>query len=366
MQRRGQPGDVGDDLDPLGLRLRHHERAHVADDLLGQEVRRLRHELAGLDLREVEDVVDDREEMPGRALHLAQLLPLTDRQRVAADEMREADDRVHRRADLVAHVGEEGALRARRGLRGIARDAECSVRRLEPRVEQRRLVLQAGLERRVLDEHHLAGVAMQEVRQSQRPAALRARPDDDGRPAPGRRIRRQQDVRRTQPLGERRVRREVDAVQQCPQDRVDPDDAAGGVGLDASDAEPREIGVSVRDARDARQDVGVEQFPELEGRDGLGAPPPPRERRVDEALREQRRLAREPGHHALVDRVRHVGLRTGRDARRDTRRCVRRSGAAAPSRTGRRGRRAPGTGSRAPRAARRSSPGTSRRNSPRP
>ena len=35
--------------------------------------------------------------------------------------MREADDRVHRRADLVAHVGKEAAFRAARRLGDLAR-----------------------------------------------------------------------------------------------------------------------------------------------------------------------------------------------------------------------------------------------------
>ena len=78
-------------------------------------------ELAGLDLREVEDVVDDRQQ---------RLAGVADRLRVVAlagvevgleQQIGHADDAVHRRADLVAHVGEEVGLEARRLVRLVAR-----------------------------------------------------------------------------------------------------------------------------------------------------------------------------------------------------------------------------------------------------
>ncbi len=63
-----------------------------------------------LDLREVEDVVDEAQErlaaLPDRVGELA-LLP---RQGRAEEEARHPDDAVHRRPDLVAHRGEERAL----------------------------------------------------------------------------------------------------------------------------------------------------------------------------------------------------------------------------------------------------------------
>ena len=43
---------------------------------------------------------------------------------VAPHQLREAEDRVHGRADLVGHVGEEGALGPVRGLGGLLGDAE--------------------------------------------------------------------------------------------------------------------------------------------------------------------------------------------------------------------------------------------------
>ena len=48
--------------------------------------------------------------MHGRARHLVELLALVRVGGVAADQVGQPDDRVHGRADLVAHVGQEGAL----------------------------------------------------------------------------------------------------------------------------------------------------------------------------------------------------------------------------------------------------------------
>ena len=67
-------------------------------------------DLAGLDLREVEDVVDDRQEgIAGRPDRLGVVALLLVERRVQ-HQPAHADDRVHRRADLVAHRGQEGAL----------------------------------------------------------------------------------------------------------------------------------------------------------------------------------------------------------------------------------------------------------------
>ena len=66
----------------------------------------------GLDLREVENVVDDLEQGIGRGLDHAQVLALLAAQLGVQRQLRHADDAVHRRPDFVAHVGEELALRA--------------------------------------------------------------------------------------------------------------------------------------------------------------------------------------------------------------------------------------------------------------
>ena len=60
------------------------------------------------DLGQVEDVVDQREQMPARAEHAVERLGiLLQRLRILAQHLAHPDDGVERRAQLVAHVGEE-------------------------------------------------------------------------------------------------------------------------------------------------------------------------------------------------------------------------------------------------------------------
>ena len=83
-------------------------------------------ELARLDLRVVEDVVDHVEQrVSARADHLGELALLGGQLR-PEEEAGHADHGVHRRPDLVAHRGEEGALRLCRRLRLLARPLELA------------------------------------------------------------------------------------------------------------------------------------------------------------------------------------------------------------------------------------------------
>ena len=67
--------------------------------------------LAGLDLRKVENVIDDGQQRLGRGLHGLQVVPLLVVELGIQRQLGHADDAVHRRADFVAHVGQEGAAR---------------------------------------------------------------------------------------------------------------------------------------------------------------------------------------------------------------------------------------------------------------
>ena len=72
-----------------------------------------------LDLRQVQDVVDEREEMAARGedvLDVLGLLVVELSEHALPEHLREADDRVERRAELVRHVGEELGLVAAGGL----------------------------------------------------------------------------------------------------------------------------------------------------------------------------------------------------------------------------------------------------------
>ena len=66
---------------------------------------------AGFNTAHVQDVVDQAQQMLGADADLFQLIPrLGLKVRIPQRKAVQADDRVHRRADLVAHVGEERGL----------------------------------------------------------------------------------------------------------------------------------------------------------------------------------------------------------------------------------------------------------------
>ena len=101
------------DLQPLLGR----QRPQQADDVVheGAHVGPLRHQiqLAGLDLRQVEDVVDDGQERLRRAERHAHPLALLLGQLLLEQQFEHAGHAVHRRADLVAHAGQELRLQPR-------------------------------------------------------------------------------------------------------------------------------------------------------------------------------------------------------------------------------------------------------------
>src|SRR4029078_3209165 len=88
------------------------------------EVDAFQRQLARPDLREVEDVVDDRDEAGGRPLDLLAVLALLRGERGLEQEADGTDHAVHRRADLVADRGQEGALGLCRFARRVARPGE--------------------------------------------------------------------------------------------------------------------------------------------------------------------------------------------------------------------------------------------------
>ena len=91
----------------------HRERPQRVDQGVAQvEVDGVQLELARLDLGEVEDVVDHRQQRVGRLLDHLQVLALLGVELGLQRQLGHADHAVHRRADLVAHVGEELALGA--------------------------------------------------------------------------------------------------------------------------------------------------------------------------------------------------------------------------------------------------------------
>ena len=111
-QRRGGIHEQAQ-LHALALGLHGQHRLHVLDDGQQVEVQGLEGQLPGLDLGEVEDVIDQREQrLPAGPDGLGVLSLLAAEGRVQ-QQARHADDAVHGRADLVGHVGQELALEAR-------------------------------------------------------------------------------------------------------------------------------------------------------------------------------------------------------------------------------------------------------------
>ena len=100
------------EIQPLGLRGRNGERQDVADQGIDVEIDGFDFEHAGLDLRVVEDVGDQRREDFAGGRDEVDVGRLARVERGVAQERRRADDAVDRRADLVAHRGEEGRFGA--------------------------------------------------------------------------------------------------------------------------------------------------------------------------------------------------------------------------------------------------------------
>jgi hypothetical protein len=95
-----------------------HSNMTSASDVGSQRQR----QLPGFDLREIEDFVDQLQQIPSRVENLVDARGLGGcrRRGVGVDELGETQDRIERRAKLVAHAGKEIRFREvglfRRGL----------------------------------------------------------------------------------------------------------------------------------------------------------------------------------------------------------------------------------------------------------
>jgi hypothetical protein len=107
------------DLETLAVGGDAHAADRLGHDVAQQEGTVLEVEAAGLDLREVQDAVDHREQALRGPAHHRQVVALHEGDRRRQQELGQPDDPVHGRADLVAHVGQELALRPVRALGGL-------------------------------------------------------------------------------------------------------------------------------------------------------------------------------------------------------------------------------------------------------
>ena len=95
---------------------RRDQRAHLLEQPGQLEIGGLELDPPGLDLGQVEHVVDDRQQVLARIVDHVQAVHLQRRCTVAPQQVVQTDDGVHRGADFMAHVGQEAALGAVRGL----------------------------------------------------------------------------------------------------------------------------------------------------------------------------------------------------------------------------------------------------------
>ncbi|MCY1349030.1 hypothetical protein D9M69_352000 [compost metagenome] len=114
--RRHLRVDVEQQGQALGRGLVADQPDQVLQHLVEIEGDAFEAQLAGLDLGEVEDVVEQTEQVLAGQLDLVQVTALARIEIAVEDQVGHADDGVHRRADLVADVGQEIALQLRRRL----------------------------------------------------------------------------------------------------------------------------------------------------------------------------------------------------------------------------------------------------------
>ena len=107
---RNLRADRADQLQPLGMGPLRHQAGHVLDRIPQIELDAFNIQPPRFDLREVEDVIDDREQGLGGPRGGADEFELLLGERRIAEEIEHADHAVHGCADLVAHRGQEDRL----------------------------------------------------------------------------------------------------------------------------------------------------------------------------------------------------------------------------------------------------------------
>ena len=113
-RRRHAAPHPASESEPLAGRLRRHDVDRLVQAVAQDERGDLDVEHPGLDLRDVEDVVDHPQQGLAAVPDRLGVVPLRRRQARVQEHAGHAEHRVHRRADLVAHVGQELALGAAR------------------------------------------------------------------------------------------------------------------------------------------------------------------------------------------------------------------------------------------------------------
>jgi hypothetical protein len=119
---------VADQLQVLLLRAQRHGLERGLDAAAQRELDHVQVQAARLDPGEVEDVVDHRQQQVAGGLHQRQVLTLLVVQLGLEQQLGHAEHAVHRRPDLVAHVGHELRLEPRVLERRLARADQLGLR----------------------------------------------------------------------------------------------------------------------------------------------------------------------------------------------------------------------------------------------
>ena len=102
--------DVCHQRQPARRCARALHREHIIDRIAQAEGERIQMHAAGLDAGEVEHVFEQLEQQRGRGAHLRQILRALGGRGRALEQLDQAEDARHRRAQLVAHRAQEGGL----------------------------------------------------------------------------------------------------------------------------------------------------------------------------------------------------------------------------------------------------------------
>ena len=119
-RRRQQRLTLVHNLDALRIRVQQHHRERLVQDGRQVDRRILEIELARVDLRHIEDIVDDPEQDLTAGPHGLEAGSLLARDGRVEQQPGQPKDGVERRADLVAHAREEFGLQIGELQRGVA------------------------------------------------------------------------------------------------------------------------------------------------------------------------------------------------------------------------------------------------------
>ena len=192
-------------LDARLLRLEHQQIAAASDRRRRRERFRRDLEIAAFHLRHVENAVDHRQQMTAGIVDQLGVFALARRielERVVAQHVGEADDGVERRAQLVAHGGEEAAFGIVDAFRLLAGDLERALLHLAlGHVAQHRDHFALGANSRHRWRDRAAGSAFRSRRNGRRAAPRRCRGGCGIRPSGPRRARPHRRARSDRPAG---------------------------------------------------------------------------------------------------------------------------------------------------------------------